>query len=435
MYTTKSFCNVSQFLSNVPGVVSPIGELSSYASTFSREVATYHHTTVDGYDLLNLRSMRDETRVSMRQELVDQAIGIVKIAVERTINTAGEILVTELEREIMLKASTLKFSGLRLGAMVNSGQYWVPSSITWTDTSTAEQNVHRVWLSLEHFINQYTDFEIVVVPPIVPLDNFFAAPTVIKNALDAITPTQMMDRAQEARDGHPETVIRTMEFLYYDQTSPGRTFKSFWSVVIYGLAGDNIDSIKDALVKHIMANTSRPRTAWEVIFPDIFKRTEFVLAPLWKQFAATTSQLRHGIYSPMIKSGSTVPNFVFSKLPSYAKAHIDKNTISFFFPYRSLAVASIGNVENRNSKILITDYFPDYMGIPTTDPDFNRMSTTTQEWIYKLLNAVLQAEEWYDGFDLQKGYYRVQRGNYNFIGFTYDNVQYLTLTKDSANAA
>lgn len=432
MYTTKSFCNVAQLLSNVPGVTSPIGELSSYGSTFSREVSTYHHSSIDGYDLVNLRSVRDTTLVVMEQDQVDQAIAIVKIAVDRTISTAGEIFVTELEREIMQSATRLGFSNLKLGAMVNSGQYWVPSSISWNSTKTTEQNAHRVWLSLEHFINQYTDYEIVVVPPFEPLDNFYASPTVIKNALDAITPTQMMDRAQEARDGHPETVIRTMEFLYNDITSPGRTFKTFWSVVIYGMAGDNPDSIKDALVNYILANSQYPRKQWEAIFPDIFKRTEFLLAPLWNQFAATTSQLRHGIYSPLTRFDGSFQAYVASLMPRYAVEHVNANTIGFYFPYRSMVIGSIGNVENRDGKFLISDYFPDYMGVGTEDTDFNRMSTETAEWIYKLITAVVQAEAWYDGFDLEKGYYRVERDDLNYIGFTYDNVQYLVATKDSA---
>lgn len=432
MYTTKSFCNVGQFLSNVPGVVSPIGEISTHGLTYSREYAIYHHTSIDGYDLVNLRSVNDGTKIAMDQTLVDQAIELVQIAVNRTITTAGEIIYDEMLAELTRNATRLKASGIKIGAMVQHGQYWVPSSITWTDSSDARQNVHRIWLSLEHFLNQYTDYEIVVVPPFEPLDGFFAAPTVVKNRLDAITPTQMMDAVNAARGDHPPTIIRTLEFMYHDTTYPDRQFKSFWSAVIYGLSGDNPDSIKDALVEHILANSTYSRKRWEEIFPDIFKRTEFVIAPHWLQYSATTSQLRHGIYSPLLRSGDQVPAYVRKIVPGYAAAHVNANTISTFFPYRSLAISTIGNAENRDGKFLLTDYFPDYMAVPTNDTDFNRMSTFTMEWIFKLLDAILQAEEWYDGYDLKKGYYRIERDDVTFVGFTYENIQYLVLTKESA---
>lgn len=433
MYTTKSFCNIGQFLSNVPGVVSPIGELSTYGITFSREYANYHHTTIDGYDLVNLRSVVDGVPLPLEQTLVDQAIALVQIAVNRTVTTAGEIVYDELLRELYQSATSLGASDIRIGAMVNHGQFWVPSSITWTDSRDSRPNVHRVWLAIEYFLNQYTDYEIVMVPPFEPLDDFFAAPTVVKNRLDAITPTQMMDRANAARGDHPPTVIRTMEFLYHDLSHPDRTFKTFWSLVIYGRYGDNPDAIKDAMVEQILANTSYPRRRWEEILPDIFKRTEFVMAPNWLDFAATTSQLRHGIYSPMVRVGDKVPAFLRRTVPAYSAQHVNANAISFFFPYRSLQVCTIGNVENRDGKFLITDYFPDYMGVPTNDTDFNRMATVTQNWIFKLHSAILQAEEWFDGYDLQPSFYRVERDNVTFVGFTYENVQYLVLTKESAN--
>ena len=369
--------------------------------------------------------------VTLSQDLVDQAIELVHIAVNRTITTAGEIILNELLREMMQSATRLNVADIRLGPMVNHGQFWVPSSIMWTDTSTTEQNTHRVWLSLEHYLNQYTDYEIVVVPPFEPLDDFFFAPSVVQSRLNAITPIQMMDRAQEARGGFPATVIRTLEFDYIDISSPDRKFKTFWSVVIYGRAGDNPDAIKDAIVKHILDNTSYPRQRWEQIFPDIFKRTEYVLAPLWNQYSATASQLRHGIYSPLIPVTGVVVEHLIAAVPEYPQDHIRQNTITMPFIYRSLAIPTIGNIENRDGKFLITDYFPDYMAIPTSDTDFNRVSTMTQEWIYKVHEAILQAEEWFDGYDLRPGFYRIERDSKFFVGFTYENVQYLILTKTS----
>lgn len=430
MYTTKSFCNIAAFLKNEPGSVSLIGEITAHGKTYSREVGYYHHSTIDGYDLINLRSVKDAVNVVMPQANVDQAIRMVQVCVNRTLTTAGEHFENEVYTELMALATSLKFKDLTVGKMVTNGANWVPSFLTWTDTTTgAGENIHRVWLAVEPFLNQYTDFDHIVVPPFEPVDQFFAAPTVVKNMLDAITPTQMMDRAQDARAGYPESIIRTNDYDYIDPSNPDRKFKTYWSVVINGMAGDNPDSIKDSLAQHILANSQYPRARWEQILPDIFKRTEFVVVPFFQQYAAQASTLKHGIYSPFITSDASLTDIIAKNAPGYVATHVKNNTVYFDFPYRSLAVGTIGSVENRDGKIRISDHFPDYMCVGTENADFNRMSTNTQTWVMKLIEAVLMAESWYDGADLSKGFYRIEREGSVFIAFTHQNIQYLVATK------
>ena len=59
MYASKSFCNVGQFMSNVPGINSPIGEITPDGLTFSREVGIYEDPTIAGYTLYNFKSATD----------------------------------------------------------------------------------------------------------------------------------------------------------------------------------------------------------------------------------------------------------------------------------------------------------------------------------------------------------------------------------------
>ncbi len=435
MYTTKSFCNISAFLKNEKGIVSPIGELTAYGGTYSREVGTYHHSTIEGYDIINLRSLRDGVEVVVSQVNIDQMIKLVQICVNRTLTTPGEHFENEIYDELMASATALKFKDLKVGKMATNGTNWVPSYLTWSDANTgAGENVHRVWLAIEPFLNQYTDFNHIVVPPFEPIDQFFAAPTVVKNLLDAITPTQMMDRAQDARGGYPATVIRTNDYNYIDPSNPERKFKTYWSVVVNGAAGDNPDSIKDSLVDYILANSEYSRERWEQILPDIFKRTEFVVVPFYNQYAAEASSLKHGIYSPFIKSHTSMTTDVAQNAPGYGATHVKNNTIYFNFPYRSLAVGTIGSIENRDNLIRISDHFPDYMCVGTENADFNRMSTNTQIWLLKLMDAILMSEAWYDGMDLNKGFYRIERSGLVFVSFTHDNIQYLVVVKELMRA-
>lgn len=432
MYTTKSFCNVLAFLSNTPGNNSPIGEITSYGSSFSREVGIYQHSTLKGYDLINLRSIENDVLKTMSTALVDQAIAIVNICAQRTLTTPGEHYEHEIREELMQAATALKFTDVKVGRMATNGTYWVPSSITWTDTSAgASPNIHRVWLAIDAFINQYTDFNHIIVPPLEPVDQFFAAPSVVIQRLGAITPDQMMDRAQDARGGIPATVTRLPMFEWIDPTNNDRRVPSYWGIVINGLAGDNPDAIKDSLAEHILKNSEYPRSRWEEILPDIFKRTEFIHVPMYHRMARESSVLQHGIYSPIIPPGNENQQIVIKNAPGYNSTYVLNTASAYNFPYRSISIANIGSPENRDGKVLFSDHFPDYNGVGTENADFNRQSEKTQGFYYKLITALIQAEAWHDGMDLERGYYRIDRDDATYVAFTYENVQHLVVAKSA----
>lgn len=430
MYTTKSFCNILAFLRNPPGVDSPIGEITTYGKTFSREVGYYHHTTLTGYDLVNLRSVDEGVAKQVPQNVVDQAIALVDICVQRTINTSGQHYENAIREELMENATRLGVSDISVGRMANNGTYWVPSSITWTDASAgAGSNVHRVWLAMEALENQYTDYTHIIEPPLIPLDQFFAAPSVVIQRLGAITPSQMMDRAQDARGGVPATVIRLPMFEYVDPSNPDRKVPSYWGIIINGPAGDNVDAIKDSLMAYVLANSNYPRSRWEEILPDIFKRTEFVHVPLFNRMARGASVLQHGIYSAVIPQGSQYQQQVAKNAVGYDQSYVLANAMAYNFPYRCLAVGVVGSPDNKDGKILFLDHFPDYMPIGPDGEDFGRMSDVTQGFHYKFITAVKQAESWYDGMDLEKDFYLVRREDVPYVGFTHENVQHLVATK------
>ena len=66
MYSTKSFCNIIAFASQEPGVVSPIGELTTYAKTFTKELGFYRHSTLERYELLNFSSIENNAAKKVR---------------------------------------------------------------------------------------------------------------------------------------------------------------------------------------------------------------------------------------------------------------------------------------------------------------------------------------------------------------------------------
>lgn len=430
MYSTKSFCNIVAFASQEPGIVSPIGELTTYAKTFTKELGFYRHSTLERYELLNFKSINNTTAVTVPQTNVDQAIAFVDFVTKLTQATSGELYYDEVLTQLQTLAGTLNANSVTIGAMVHSGAWWVPEWISWSDTSNATANIHKVWLSLPAFVTQYTDYEIVVVPPIDGLDQFFNPGDVVEQLIKTITTSQIMERVELSKAGFPETIIRSDPYQYNDPVTLSRKIDVTWTVLIYGPGGNDPDLIRDALVEYILANSNRPKEDWAVIFPDIFKRTEFILAPLWNQFAIPQRVLAQGIYSPIVDNRKG-EQFLVANAPGYTGDHIVTESQLLGFPYRSLQIATIGSIENKDGKVKVSDYFADYINVGTDSPDFSRMSAETQRWVIMLARLVTIAETVTSTTDLPQGIYRITRDNKIFVAQTFNRILYLVLAKNS----
>lgn len=434
MYYTKSFCNVSVFASNQPGVNSVLGELTQFAKTFTKELGQYHHNTLDGYDLFNFSSLRQNTKVVVRPEVVNQAISLVDKLVSTTLGRVGELYADELLTTLRGVSATLNVTNIQVGAMATDGRYWVPSWISWSDTTDTMANNHKVWLTVDSFVRQYTEYEIVVVPPFDNVDDFFYPGSVVENRLKAITPSQMMERSEQAKAGHPETYRRTETYAYYDQNNTSRVIDTYWTVLIYGSAGNNPDLVQEAIADYILANSNHGREQWILLFPDIFRRTEFAFIPMWDRYASGQRLLSHGVYSP-VYTAAELQKYARDFMPSYPATHTNNNVQGLGFPYRSLAAAVIGNIENRDGLIRLSMVYPDYMNVATDSTDFNRMSLETQSWTMTMAELIPIAEGWNEATDLPQATYLVKRDNKVFIARSVNRVLMLVLVKQSMPGA
>lgn len=434
LFSTKSFCNISAFASNAPGVVSALGELTTYGYTFSKEIGQYYHSTLKGYELVNLNSATDGVKQAMSQINVDQAIALVDTVVQTTLGTSGELYYDETLLALKTKGEAIAANTIDIGAMVQANDHWVPEWISWTDaTIGADNNTHKVWLSLDAYKNQYTDYEIVVVPPFDDLDSFFNPGSVVEDRIKAITPTQMIERSEIAKAGNPETKQRIDPYEYRDPVNSARRFDVYWTVIIYGPAGDDPDIIREALVAYILANSSHTRDEWAVIFPDIFKRTEYIFAPLWDQYAAEQRVFDYGVYSPIVNNDKPVA-WLVQYAAGYVEDHIKAHAQLMSFPYRSMQVAVVGNIENRDGKMDITDYFSDFISVGTESTDFGRMSPNTQAWAMMMMSLIETAESMNASTDLPRGQYRVVRNGVTYLAQSFNRILLLVLVKSNVPA-
>lgn len=431
MYSSKSFCNVDALLSNVPGQNSSVGELSTYAQTFTRELGVYVDQARPGYTLMNFISSSDATgKAKMDFELVNQSIAISHLIINKGQTTTGEIFADELLNQLMTWGVDNDAIGFSLGQMRSHNGKWYPDFVKWKSELVAEDNENIVWFAIDGFISQYTDYEITVVSPVDNLDVFFTSGSNVENVISAITLPQTMDRVQAAKSNNPETIVRSDIYDYIDPLNSAHKVPVNWPILIYGPAGNNIDAIKDAMVEYILANSSHTRAEWTAIFPDIFKRTEFIVAPHWHKYAIPNLTLQQGVYSPIVKPADILA-YAKQIASEYAAAHVDAHAVSFGHPYRSLAVSTIGSSENRENLFELQQVFPDYIDVSTSSVEFQRMSPETQAWVLMISEMIIFAETMNEFSTVPVGMMKMKRGNMLFIVKTYGNIQYLVAAKRS----
>lgn len=436
MYVLKGFISHALLVQNNVGITAEIGELSTHSLTYAREKGLYVSETAPDISLISFLSQLDEALVPATaditpdQTVADHVLEVSKYVYDQTILGANVVNSDELLADLIVEFAT-SAENFNCGPIVTDGRYYMPQWVSWKHkTVNGGSNYFRVWFVDSAFRSQYDEFEITVVPPVDHLDSFFQSPGDVRAMLEAITFTETMNRMQLAKQDNPETTLRSECYEYISPVSSSIRYESNWGLLIYGHAGNNVDSIKDALVAYILANSVHTREEWLVIFPDIFKRTEFMLVPAWESYAIPNRTLEAGIYSPVtnLTSGGELIKQVVT---GYPESHIIAHASVFGHPYKSLSVLTVGGPENRDNLFEFTQVFPDYIDVSSTSLDFNRMAVPTKAFALLLSEMILIAETMGEFSDLPFGMTKTVRDGVLYLVSNYQNIHYLVAAKSN----
>lgn len=426
MYVQKGFISHNRRINNAPGVVAKVGELSSKGITYSREKGYYADPTISpDLKLISFISKKDTTSIAAPDKIYKQVLELADKVYEMSVGSA-EAVTSPVLLENLINSFIGRASEFRCGAMVLDEDVAVPEWISWKSSVDAghPDNFIKIWFTNDAFLQQYDEFEIYVVPPFDVVDNFHLDSNSVEQLLNAVTITMHTERLQAAKQGYPETITRSLTFNYIDPTNTSHIVASNWGVLIYGAAGDNIDSIKDALMSYILERSEHSREDWINILPDIFKRTEIIVIPMWDNIAIPGRQLTVGIYSPQVKAGVALAK-AKDVLSTYPEAHIDAHLSVMHHPFKSISLLTVGGPDNRDGVFDLQQIFPDLIAVTSTSVDFNRMSARTQVWAEKLAQMLQTAESMGDFTTVPDGMMKMRRGGTLYLTYSYENINYL----------
>lgn len=425
MFNVKGFISIDSLIKNTAGIVAPLGEFSTYSSTFSTNVGEYSDPTIAGFQLNTLYTF-DDTAGSNFVVTQPAALHILTIAMwiyNYNVTHTNTYTPTQLIADLAIAFPAI--SNASASSIVSDASNWIPEYVIWTNTALNYQV--KIWFSDASLRTEYDQYEIVVIPPVTPLSLFFGTPTALSAALAANTSDVQLAAVAAAKNSNPETILVAHTYNFVTPGT-GALIPTVWYAIVYGPNGNNDDAIKAALQSYILSNSTETQAQWQAVLPDVFLSTEFTFVPMWASIAIPNMTLQAGVYSPIASPGAIMTG-IAAAIPNYPTLQCTSNVQIVPVTYKSLNLLSVGGPQNRNNQYLITNYFPDYIDVGTASTDFDRQSTATQTFATLLEELVIQAESATAYSTLPSNMRRIIRGSQMYIGASLNNILYLVSAK------
>lgn len=433
MYELKAFAHIGALVDNNRAVVAPIGELAPNAITYSREKEYYSTATAPGQGLVVFSSKRDGVPEKTNSVLAESLINISKWAYAQALSGSFTSNPESFRTRFIVQFGST-YSLYATGAMVKaSDNVYMPSYIEVRDIVNDDLR-YRVWYASEAFEQQYDEYEIKVVGPIDELDVFFQGSVTVAEALAARTQDVTFEQVQAAKQGYPETYVRSEMFEWYDPNNAAIEARkpTYWNVVIYGVAGNNIDAIKEALREYILSHSTHTKDEWAVIFPEIFTATEFIFVPLYGYPSITNKILTTGLLSSITKMKNGMYQLVrLTRGEGYTPEWLEEHGEIMGISHKAANAAVIGGPKNRDGIVELYMRYPDYINVLSTGNDFMRMKPETRRFVLAMEDMFRTADDMTPDSSIPVKFSRMTRDGVLYLVQTIDKFQMLVVSRYS----
>lgn len=424
----KGFARLFNFTNNEIGEDCTFGEVNDYMMTFSKNIGQYSSSNYPNVELLTFSALNDTNQESLVDDTTKEYLlkvidiisqGVLSKSIGNNVQSVKTLLLTSLGNEFQL---------LSIGKIINYGDYYCPTYIDFKYLGN-DLTTTMLWFGQDAFIQQYEDYEHIVVPGISEIDKLFGDAGDVKQALDAITPLLMNEKEREAIGQRPETSTVSHQYMVYglDKKQIGFTY---FSIVIYGQYGINTDLERETLIDYILKHSNHTREEWEIVLPDLFVKTEFRLFPTWNKTGLPNNGVSGAMYRSAIKINDAKK--ILSKYCSdFSDAHLNKYGCINTGSYKSIMIVSVGHPDNRHKIYSLDEQWPYYGNIRTTSEDYGRYDEDTKKFLDALLTMFNIAENMDSMVTLPRNFTKIKRDDLVYVSHTLNNIQYIMLSKKS----
>ena len=429
--TIKGFvtnhAKVSNEIAEGRGVVSKFGELSPDAKTYAKELGHYYYPNTP-YGLTTFTCIDDYGKTALntsQQKLIGDVINWVYTLGRRmTPPTTYAEFIYKFNNDFAAK----KISNIELGEIDSDGEINLPGFIGFV---VDNKDYYKLWFSDESFRLLYDEYEIEIITPTKFVDDLWLDFNNLKLKIEnENNPLSLTKKIQEVKMDYPFTNIETECFEITNFRNKNEKIKTYWTALIYGAVGRNYDNVKQAFINHITKNSRYTYEEWVGLIPELFRRNEFYILPLWNNIGIETTEVTNvGLPSPISNISSSL-EFLCDVAKEYPNQHILKHADVFVHSYKSLSIYSIANPETIDKKYSLKDWYKDYLPLTNTaNLDFSRMSDITQEWALLIHDLLYNAETYHTKKILDRRFSVLKRNNKIFICGVHQHLKFLVYAK------
>lgn len=424
--TLKAFITHRALINNLENQIAEVGEISTYARTFSKDQQILTNPTYPNVEVLVFHSKKED------QEGTYTVHGSYKDLLVRmsdwlheTAKTSFNINTTAIDVAAAIKNEFNDYVGnIVVGAMVSTGNYFIPSKLELSLGMPSQEPMKAVlYTACSVFETEYDETDILIVPPFTNIDTLLAGPTEVRAALERVSQVEVFNRINSLIEKRPPTVVQPFE-IDWIQPHPGTaTFTTTWYAIVYGPQGISVDHINEATRRYILTKSSSGEAAWKAVMPDIFLITRFLIQPNWASMAMPGRGSKPTIYRPMQKL-SEVQDLVRGY--DLTELGLKEDQIEVVnHPYRSLPLIVLSGKDNKNGATSLSELYPDYIAAESTHEDYNRQAQNTILFSNLLYDLILSAEEFTIGKALKTGLRALEWGGKTCVSGKLKNIEYI----------
>lgn len=435
----KAFATIPAEVNNLPGQISTFGELSPRSKTFTRLPTLYSAPANPGFELVGFHAKSDAgvpftPTGTLTQHQLDLVSWILNAhntgSIPANSSKAAFILAIETQFPTI---TNVEINEILNGSPITSR---FPDFVKWRFSDGGTEYETTVWFADARFQSQYDQYEILLIPPIAPIDNLNASTSVVTDLITAVEPADILAQATTLAGNYPYTGLVSGNVVWNNPIAPHNTLNTTWYVLGYGPLAFDVDNIKNAIREYIATHTALIAGTWNVIYAGLYAENEFVLIPLWDSMAIPVDGLDVAIYDAVVRTGN-LSTIATNHLPS---SYADSVTLSTYLAanleiiasyWRSIMMVGVGNPNNVGLNTRLSMLYPDYASIQPSSADWMRMSATTRTFVSMLVAALEVALTMTSTSGVPVGFGRSTRDGKVYTTFTFGDYTYFILTADS----
>lgn len=429
-----SFASIAGFFNNNPITVSPFGELSNKARTYTKDPAVFSiHPETSETILFNFQTKTKDKVTTMPMEAARKQIEVSNwLVAEATKGNLTSDRKNTLDQ--LRKAWSKDITFDEVGMMVTDNKYWMPSFIRGTQTVKGVVDTFYLWFADQYFREQYPKVSFTIIHP-VPLEEIDLLIELnyvqLTERLQLETPDVIEDRTHALTDGAawPYTERKVQGFEVLDLLNKPKSVMAYWRWVEWGNGRDAEDELYDQIQKEILDNSKYPREDWEEKIPDLFNPLEYYAIPYFDRKGLVNKTNDTASHSPIVDAETSRGHVDFYLTPHLTSAHVIKSLQYVPFLYKSTLCAIVGKKNNRKGFEKVQSIYPDYQLISSLDSEFGLMDRETMRFIQDMENLISAAEVTTDITLVPQGMSRVERFDKLWLTRRIGRVKMLTLLK------